>query len=101
LVALYQKDPIAYDDFRIKLLNAEVETAPAERRPALRKTLRRIEVARAATKTPLEAAVVAYLMLCESTSELRTEVRKLHYLASGMQAALIIENIQEQSRKFA
>lgn len=99
LVSLYKNDPIAYDDFRLKLLNDEVDAAPPERRPALRNTLFKIEAARKRSKSPLEAAIMAYLMLCESTSQLRAEVRKLHYLASSMEAALIIEHIQEQSRR--
>jgi hypothetical protein len=41
---------------------------------------------------------MAYLMLCESTSQLRAEISKLHYLASSMEAALVIEHIQEQSK---
>lgn len=98
LVALYQKDPVAYDDFRMKLLTEEVEAAPPERRPALRRTLYKIEATRKKSKSPLEAAIMAYLMLCESTSQLRAEISKLHYLASSMEAALIIEHIQSQSR---
>jgi hypothetical protein len=98
LVALYKQDPAAYDDFRLKLLNDEVEAAPAERRPALRRTLYKIEIARKKSKSPLEAAIMAYLMLCESTSQLRAEISKLHYLASSMEAALIIEHIQERSK---
>jgi hypothetical protein len=98
LVSLYQKDPVAYDDFRLKLLNDEVEAAPPERRPALRKTLYKIEATRKKSKSPLEAAIMAYLMLCESTSQLRAEISKLHYLASSMEAALVIEHIQEQSK---
>lgn len=98
LVSLYQKDPVAYDDFRLKLLNDEVDAAPPERRPALRRTLCKIETARKKANSPLEAAIMAYLMLCESTSQLRTEISKLHYLASSMEAALIIEHIQQQSK---
>jgi hypothetical protein len=98
LVSLYKQDPAAYDDFRLKLLNDEVEAAPPERRPALRRTLYKIEVARKKSKSPLEAAIMAYLMLCESTSQLRAEISKLHYLASSMEAALIIEHIQLQSK---
>ena len=98
LVAFYQKDPAAYEDFRMKFLNDEIAAASPQHRAALQQTLSRIEIARGKAKTPLEAATAAFAMMCESAIQLRTEIRKLHCLTSGMQASLIIENARQDSR---
>lgn len=78
LVSLYQKDPVAYDNLRVRLLIDKVNAAPPERRPALLKTLYKIEAVHKAANSPLEAAIMAYLMLCESSSQLRSAIKKLH-----------------------
>jgi len=80
------------------LLADEVAAAPPECQAALRDTLYKIEIARSRAKTPIEGAILAYLMMCESTSRLRTEINHLHYLISSIQATLIIERVQRQSR---
>lgn len=98
LVALYRKDPAAYDDFRKKFLDDEIAAAPPQHRAALQHTLSRIERARATAKTPLEAATAAYTMMCESAVQLKAEIGKLHYLSAGMQASLIIEGVRRDSR---
>lgn len=98
LVALYQKDPAAFDDFRKKFLNDEIASASPQHRAALQDTLSRIERARETAKTPMEAATAAYTMMCESAIQLQTEIGKLHYLTAGMQAALIIEGARRYSR---
>ena len=97
LVALYQKDPKAYDAFRKKFLDDEIAAAPPQHRAALRHTLSRIEIAREQAKTPLEAAVNAYTMMFDSALQLRAEIRKLHYLTTGMQASLVIESARRDS----
>jgi len=97
LVALYQKDPAAYEEFRKKYLNDEVASAPPQHRAALRETLSRIEIARQKARTPFEAATAAYTMMCESAIQLRAEIRRLHYATAGLQASLVIENARQGS----
>lgn len=98
LVALYRKDPAAYDDFRKKFLDDEIAAASPQHRAALQHTLSRIERARETAKTPLEAATAAYTMMCESAVQLKAEIGKLHYLTAGMQASIIIEGVRRESR---
>jgi hypothetical protein len=98
LVALYQKDPAAYEDFRKQFLNDEIAAASPQHHAALRHTLHRIEAARAQAKTPLEAAIAAYTLMCESTLHLRAELNNLHYFTCGLQASAIIESVRQDSR---
>ena len=99
LVAFYQYDPEAYEDFRKKMLEDEVAAAPPRLQAKLRTTLYNIEIARDKTKTPLEATIVACRMMFEATIQLRTGIKSLHYLTSSMQASLIIERAKKQSSK--
>lgn len=100
LVALYKKDPAAFNEFRKKFLDDEVSAAPPEKQAALRRTICRIELAREQAETPLEAAISAYAMMCESTIRLRAEINNLRYITSGIQASMIIENVRQDTLSF-
>ncbi len=91
LVALYKKDPVAYEAYRKEILDSEVASAPPELQEILKNTICRIEIARKKAKSPLEAAIVACRMMLELTNQLRLEIEGLRCLASNIEAVLVID----------
>jgi hypothetical protein len=72
LVALYRHDPEALEDFRRHMLREAVDDAPLRHRASLERLLDQIEIARESAANPMEAA-------------------------SGLHAALIIEQLRNNS----
>lgn len=91
LVALYQHDPEAFEEFRRHLLREAVDGAPEGHRPSLEKLLTRIEEERAEAKTPMDALRSASHMMQESVAQLRDGWEQARAAAAGLQAALLIE----------
>ncbi len=95
LCALYRKDPPAYESLRLQILQDAIAAAPAEHRPALRRTLCRIESARQAAATPMEAVVAAARMMSESLQQLGDGWQQLQYEVSGLQAIAVLERVKK------
>lgn len=100
LVALYQKDPLEYEQFRVEVLRQAVAAAAPKHRPALERTIQSIEEARRAAKTPLDAVVVAHSLMCGSLTELQDALHRLHFIGAEMQTILIVDRLKTESRKY-
>jgi hypothetical protein len=94
LVALHQRDPGAFEDLRRQLLREAVDCAPPEHRPALEQLLCRIEAARDAANSPLEAAIAASRMMHGAVGELRNAWEQARCAIAELQSALIIEGLR-------
>ena len=66
LVALHQKDPVAYESLRKNLLQECVNAAPEQYRPMLDGIVLEMERARESAKSPFEAATIAACLMTES-----------------------------------
>lgn len=99
LAALHRQDPEALEIFRKRLLREAVDTAPAAHRPSLEQLLARIEDARNAASSPLEAAATAFRMMCESVERLQDGWEQALQSAAELQTALLIERLRH-SRGF-
>lgn len=97
LVALYQHDPEALEDFRRHILREAVDYAPLQHRASLEQLLVRIEAARTATTSPMEAAVAAFSMMQESTERLHRGWQRALHAVAGLQAAVLIEQARAAS----
>ncbi len=91
LVALHRESPEAFERLRRQLLTEAVEAAPVRHRSALQNVLVRIEEARSAAATPMEAAMVASRMMHESVGSLATAWSQAQSRLAGLQADLLIE----------
>ncbi|MDQ9170074.1 DUF3135 domain-containing protein [Oxalobacteraceae bacterium R-40] len=91
LVALHRDSPEAFEQLRRQLLAEAVEAAPVQHRPALENVLVRIEEARSAAATPMEAAIIASRMMHESVGSLAIAWKQAQSSLAGLQAALLIE----------
>lgn len=91
LVALHRDSPEAFEQLRRQLLAEAVEAAPVQHRPALENVLVRIEEARSAAATPMEAAIIASRMMHESVGSLAVAWKQAQSSLAGLQAALLIE----------
>lgn len=91
---LYQDDPEGFEQFRTQLLREAVESAPLVHRPALESLLSRIDTARQATSTPMEAAHVAFRMMRDSVTLLTQGWEQAQAAMAEWQAALIIERVR-------
>lgn len=95
LVALYKEDPQAFEEFRKRLLLDAVKRAPQEQRPALEVILKQIDAARDAAANPIEAMLIAFKMMQESLTQLRSTWEKAQYALAELQTALIIERMRK------
>lgn len=91
LVALHRDSPEAFEQLRRQLLAEAVEAAPVQHRPALENVLVRIEEARSAAATPMEAAIIASRLMHESVGSLAIAWKQAQSSLAGLQAALLIE----------
>jgi hypothetical protein len=96
LMALHQRDPEAFEEFRRRLLREAVEYAPPVHHPALERLLRRIEEARKTAATPMEAALIASRMMQESLSMLHNTWEEALHAVAGLQTALLIERMRSK-----
>lgn len=94
LMSLYQDDPEAFEAFRRRLLRDAVASAPPAHHECLEQLLVRIDAARDATSTPLEAAQVAFRMMQDSVGELRAGWEHAHEAIAGLQAAMVIASFR-------
>ena len=95
LCALYRENPAAYELLRLQLLQDAIAAAPAEHRPALRRTLCRIESARQAAATPMESVLAAARMMNESLQQLADGWQQLQYEVAGLQAIAVLERVKK------
>jgi hypothetical protein len=93
---LHEDDPEGFEQFRAQLLREAVESAPLVHRPALESLLSRIDTARLAAPTPMEAAHVAFRMMRDSMTLLTQGWEQAQAAIAEWQAALIIERIRRQ-----
>lgn len=94
LVEMFRQDPESYDNFRRRLLEEAVAESPSQHRQRMQDTLVRIEMARRAASTPLEAAVYASKLMRESLDELGDRMRDLQEELTGMQSLLVLHRIK-------
>lgn len=97
LVALYSDSPEAFEQLRRQLLADAVDAAPVRHRPALEKVLVRIEEARSAAGTPMEAALVASRMMHESLGSLAVAWNQAQTRLASLQADLLIERCRRSA----
>lgn len=90
LVALHRKNPEAFEQLRRQLLAEAVEAAPVQHRSALENVLVRIEEARDAAATPMEAAIIASRMMQESVGALSFAWSQAQSRLGSLQATLLI-----------
>lgn len=93
---LHENDPEGFEQFRAQLLRDAVDSAPLVHRPALESLLSRIDTARQAASTPMEAAHVAFRMMRDSVMLLTQGWEQAQVAMAEWQAALIIERIRRQ-----
>lgn len=95
LVSLHQQDAEAFEAFRKHLLEQAISSAPPSRRANLEKVLNQIEVARAAARTPLEAATIAFDMMIEALHQLNHSWQQASFAMSRFQADVLIERVRQ------
>ena len=97
LVAFHKRDPVGYEKFRVKTLNAAVAAVPYTRRAALDRTLRVIEATRQAAGSPWECAVAAQVLMWQSVKELVDALYQFQHASAEIQAALVIQQARSSS----
>lgn len=97
LMALYQRDPQQFEAFRRQALREAIDHAPSVHRPALDGLLDKIEVAREAAATPMDAAIAASRMMRESAERLLDAWEDAHEEIAGLQAAVLIDRMRAHS----
>ncbi|GAB3542298.1 hypothetical protein GCM10027343_14040 [Noviherbaspirillum agri] len=97
LAALHRQDPEALETFRKHVLREAVDSAPPVHRPSLEQLLTQIESAREAAETPIEAATVAFRMMCDSVERLQHGWEQALDAVADLQAAVIIERVRARS----
>ncbi|HYD97032.1 MAG TPA: DUF3135 domain-containing protein [Noviherbaspirillum sp.] len=94
LLALHRHDPEALEDFRRHVLREAVDYAPLEHRASLEQLLVRIEEARNAAASPMEAAVTAFQMMQESVTKLQGGWEQALEAVAGLQTTLLLERLR-------
>lgn len=94
LVALYQQDPQAFEDFRRQVLRDAVDHAPRCHQPSLNSLLDKIEEARDLAQSPFEAAAIASRMMRDSAERLLDAWEDVQEATAGLQAAVLIERVR-------
>ena len=77
LVALNQKDPVAYAIFRRNFLQECVGEAPDQYQPMLDDLVWRMDAVRQAASSPHEAAAAAMSMMMDSVGQMRVQLLAL------------------------
>lgn len=96
LVALHRTDPQALEDFRRHMLREAVDFAPLEHRASLEQLLKRIEEARSAASSPIDAASKAFQMMQESVTQLHGGWERALQAVAGLQTALLLERLRSE-----
>jgi len=94
LVSLHEDDPESFEAYRKILLRKAIDDAPAVQRPSLEKLLHRIEAAREAAETPMEAILLASRMMHDSVNRLSDAWGDVQEAVAGLQTALLIERLR-------
>lgn len=97
LVALHRHDPSALEDFRRHVLRKAVDCAPLAHRASLEQLLERMETARAAAGSPMEAAMIAFRMMQDSVEKLHGSWEQALEAAAELQAAVVIARLRGNS----
>jgi hypothetical protein len=96
LTALHRQDPEALEIFRRHVLREAVDAAPPAHRPSLEQLLVQIESAHSAAATPLEAATVAFRLMCDSVERLQHGWEQALDSVADLQATLVIERLRSK-----
>lgn len=94
LVALHEKDPAAYDEFRRQLLQSCIDSAPEIHRPGLELLRDRMDLARAEAASPIEAAAAASRLMVDSCVRLRAAMVPLANASAGLQTAVLLSKFR-------
>lgn len=98
LMKMFQQDPDAFETFRKQLLAAAVAECPLQHKDSVQKTLMRIERARQAATTPLDALVFASRLMRDSLNELNDALHRLQYELADLQSLLVLDRIKNCSQ---
>ena len=94
LVALHRCDPLAFEAVRNSLLQSCLDDAPPLHRPGLEKLIDRMNIARAAAASPLDAAVAAARLMVESMDALHGQFTQLAEATAAWQTALLMKKLR-------
>lgn len=97
MLALHQKDPAALEALRDSLIRDAIAAAPPHHRAALQHTVFRMERAREAANTPLEAAAAAARLMTESSNHLKDALAHLQHESASHQADLTLQKLRTGS----
>lgn len=98
LMNMHQQDPEGYERFRKRLLHDAVSDAPSQHQKNMQYLLMRIEIAREAAETPLEALGLAVELMRNSLEELNEAFRCLQHELSNLQSLLVLERAMHGSQ---
>lgn len=98
LMKMFQQDPDAFETFRKQLLADAVAECPLQHKERVQKTLMRIEKARQAATTPLDALVFASRLMRDSLKELNDALHRLQYELADLQSLLVLDRIKNRSQ---
>lgn len=96
LRALYRDDPEAFENFRRHALREAIDQAPLRHRPALEALLEKMERARQAASSPMEAATVAWHMMSDSVEQLCNAWGETQHAVAGLQTTLLIARLSRK-----
>lgn len=96
LVALNQKDPVAYAIFRSNLLQECVSEAPDQYQPMLDDLVWRMDAVRQAASSPHEAAAAAMSMMMDSVGQTRVQLLALQNANAKWSTQVLIANLRFQ-----
>ena len=94
LVALHQKNPVAYEILRRDLLQGCVLDAPDQYQPMLDDLIWRMDMVRAAATSPLEAAAAAGFLMMESVAQMRAQLFALQNAKAKWYAQILLANLR-------
>lgn len=97
MLALHQKNPAALDALRDSLIRDAIAEAPPQYHAALQHTVFRMDRARDAASTPLEAAAAAARLMTESSDHLKDALAHLQLESAGLQADLALQKLRTGS----
>lgn len=98
LMKLSRQDPNAYETFRTQLLADAIADCPPRHQKSMQQVLMRIEMARQAASTPLEALVFATRLMGESMNELNSALHQLQDELANLHGLLVLDRISNNSR---
>lgn len=94
LMAMAQKDPAAFEQYRAQMLQNCINEAPPEHRPAMQHLVFRMNQVRENADTPLDAAAGAAALMKESAAQLESAMDHLQHATAGVQAEQVLKKFQ-------